>query len=128
MTSLVEPLTADLTDACPRSYNAISAIWPVTEPVSAPNQPPDGAPGGTSDTRKQCRNRRSRDHDWFDRDGGVAQLGRSLGKSLGEFKRASNDLRNTLEEEIHVEEQTRTKPVAAAPPAEDPQHTTAGNA
>ena len=58
----------------------------------------------------------------------LPELGRSLGKSLGEFKRASNDLRNTLEEEIHVEEQTRTKPVAAAPPAEDPQHTTAGNA
>ena len=56
----------------------------------------------------------------------LPELGRSLGKSLGEFKRASNDLRNTLEEEIHVEDQTRREPPAPArapaPPAEDPQH------
>ena len=37
----------------------------------------------------------------------LPELGRSLGKSIGEFKRASNDLRNTLEEEIRVED-TRT--------------------
>ena len=30
----------------------------------------------------------------------LPELGRSLGKGLSEFKRASNDLRNTLEEEI----------------------------
>ena len=49
----------------------------------------------------------------------LPELGRSLGKSLGEFKRASNDLRNTLEEEIHVEEGTRIAPTppAPAPPA-----------
>ncbi len=34
----------------------------------------------------------------------LPELGRSLGKSLGEFKRASNDLRNTLDEEIRIEE------------------------
>ena len=34
----------------------------------------------------------------------LPELGRSLGRSLGEFKRASNDLRNTLEEEIRVED------------------------
>ena len=45
----------------------------------------------------------------------LPELGKSLGKSLGEFKRASNDLRNTLEEEIHVEEQTRHEPPKAAP-------------
>ena len=70
----------------------------------------------------------------------LPELGRSLGKSLGEFKRASNDLRNTLEEEIHVEERTRTAPEPPAPaapasapaapepaaPADDPQHDTAG--
>jgi TatA/E family protein of Tat protein translocase len=37
----------------------------------------------------------------------LPELGRSLGKSLGEFRRASNELRNTLEEEIRAEE-TRT--------------------
>jgi TatA/E family protein of Tat protein translocase len=54
----------------------------------------------------------------------LPELGRSLGKSLGEFKRASNDLRNTLEDEIHVEKQTPPEPApparAQAPPADDP--------
>ena len=35
----------------------------------------------------------------------LPELGRSLGKSIGEFKKASNELRNTLEDEIRVEEQ-----------------------
>src|SRR3990167_3918161 len=35
----------------------------------------------------------------------LPELGRSLGKSLGEFKKASNELRNTLDEEIRFEEQ-----------------------
>ena len=39
----------------------------------------------------------------------LPELGRSLGKSLGEFKRASNELRNTLEEEVRVEEQKDQK-------------------
>src|SRR5262245_65977380 len=39
----------------------------------------------------------------------LPELGRSLGKSLGEFKRASNELRNTLDEEIRIEEQRSTE-------------------
>ncbi len=35
----------------------------------------------------------------------LPELGRSLGKSLSEFKRASNELRSTLEEEIRIEDQ-----------------------
>jgi sec-independent protein translocase protein TatA len=35
----------------------------------------------------------------------LPELGRSLGKSIGEFKKASNELRHTLDEEIRVEEQ-----------------------
>ena len=35
----------------------------------------------------------------------LPEIGRSLGKSLAEFKKASNDLRNTLEEEIRLDEQ-----------------------
>src|SRR6185503_10076610 len=35
----------------------------------------------------------------------LPELGRSLGKSLSEFKRASNELRSTLEEEIRLDEQ-----------------------
>ncbi len=35
----------------------------------------------------------------------LPELGKSLGKSIAEFKKASNELRNTLEEEIRLEEQ-----------------------
>ncbi len=48
----------------------------------------------------------------------LPELGRSLGRSLSEFKRASNELRNTLEEEIRIEDQRAAqdtaKPAAAA--------------
>ena len=44
----------------------------------------------------------------------LPELGKSLGKSLAEFKRASNELRNTLDEEIRVEER-KAPPVQAAP-------------
>ena len=48
----------------------------------------------------------------------LPELGKSLGKSLAEFKRASNDLRSTLEEEIRVEErQAKTPESTAIPPA-----------
>ena len=33
----------------------------------------------------------------------LPELGRSLGRSIGEFKKASNELRSTLEEEIRIE-------------------------
>ena len=35
----------------------------------------------------------------------LPELGRSLGRSLSEFKRASNELKNTLDEEIRVEDE-----------------------
>jgi sec-independent protein translocase protein TatA len=34
----------------------------------------------------------------------LPELGKSLGKSLAEFKRASNELKSTLDEEIRMEE------------------------
>ena len=45
----------------------------------------------------------------------LPELGRSLGRSLSEFRRASNELRQTLDDEIR-QEQTRT----AEPPAVKP--------
>ena len=39
----------------------------------------------------------------------LPELGRSLGRSLNEFKRASNELKHTLDEEIRVEEQRSTE-------------------
>ncbi len=45
----------------------------------------------------------------------LPELGKSLGRSLTEFRRASNELRSTLEDEIRVEEQQKTAaPVPAA--------------
>ena len=34
----------------------------------------------------------------------LPEIGRTLGKALGEFKKASDDLKNTIEREVHVEE------------------------
>jgi sec-independent protein translocase protein TatA len=52
----------------------------------------------------------------------LPELGRSLGRSINEFKKASNELRSTLEEEIQVEDQRdRAKAAASAtPPAAMP--------
>jgi TatA/E family protein of Tat protein translocase len=47
----------------------------------------------------------------------LPELGRSLGKSLAEFKKASNELRSTLEEEIRIEEQKEAAVKTAAPAA-----------
>jgi TatA/E family protein of Tat protein translocase len=53
----------------------------------------------------------------------LPELGRSLGRSLSEFKRASNELKHTLDEEIRIEEQRdverqRTPEPAVARPAD----------
>jgi len=52
----------------------------------------------------------------------LPELGKSLGRSINEFKKASNELRSTLEDEIRVEEQRdRVSSVSAAtPPAATP--------
>ena len=63
----------------------------------------------------------------------LPELGRSLGKSIGEFKKASNDLQRTLDDEIRHEEQKdqraaraeQASAVAAAinpAPLADPAH------
>jgi sec-independent protein translocase protein TatA len=48
----------------------------------------------------------------------LPELGRSLGKSIGEFKKASNELRSTLEEEIRVEEQREQRQEQQTQPAQ----------
>jgi len=55
----------------------------------------------------------------------LPELGRSLGKSIGEFKRASNELKSTIEEEIRVEE-TRKPEAPADVPAAPPANTGTG--
>src|SRR5688572_8260923 len=57
----------------------------------------------------------------------LPDLGRSLGKSIGEFRRASNELKSTLEEEIRLEEvkEQRAKVEAEQASAIDPGAPTA---
>ena len=59
----------------------------------------------------------------------LPEIGRSLGKALGEFKKATDELKNTIEREVHIDEQrhiaphivpapqvvSRDEPVAAIP-------------
>ena len=51
----------------------------------------------------------------------LPELGKSLGRSLNEFKKASNDLQNTLEQEIKIEEQKEAAAKTRTPDA--PAHT-----
>ena len=46
----------------------------------------------------------------------LPELGKSLGRSLNEFKRASTDLQNTLEQEIRLEEQKSQADARQRPP------------
>jgi sec-independent protein translocase protein TatA len=46
----------------------------------------------------------------------LPELGKSLGKSIAEFKRASNELKNTLEDEIRTEELQDARKSAQVPP------------
>jgi len=50
----------------------------------------------------------------------LPELMRSLGKSVGEFKRASNELKNTLDEEIRLEEARTARPAPPSAPTPDP--------
>ena len=54
----------------------------------------------------------------------LPELGKSLGKSINEFKKASTELQNTLEQEIKLEEQkeekTRTATVQPPPTVLEP--------
>jgi len=50
----------------------------------------------------------------------LPELGRSLGRSLNEFKRASNELKQTLDDEIRLDEHreaSKTPPVPPTDPA-----------
>jgi sec-independent protein translocase protein TatA len=50
----------------------------------------------------------------------LPELGRSLGRSLSEFRRASNELRQTLDDEIKQEQRAPTPAAAPATPAAHP--------
>ena len=50
----------------------------------------------------------------------LPELGRSLGRSLNEFKRASNELKQTLDEEIRIDEHREAVRKAQEPLPTDP--------
>jgi sec-independent protein translocase protein TatA len=54
----------------------------------------------------------------------LPELGRSLGKSIAEFKKASNELKSTLEEEIRLEETRSDLEASRAAAAAQPASTT----
>jgi sec-independent protein translocase protein TatA len=49
----------------------------------------------------------------------LPELGKSLGRGLAEFKRASNELKSTLEEEIRLDDRKQAQAMTA-PPAQIP--------
>ena len=50
----------------------------------------------------------------------LPEIGRSLGKAIGEFKRATNELQSTLDEEIRAEERRQgAAATSAVQPAAD---------
>lgn len=58
----------------------------------------------------------------------LPELGKSLGRSLNEFKKASNDLQNTLEQEIKLEEQKESAAAAARKAEAEPAPVAPDNA
>ena len=57
----------------------------------------------------------------------LPEIGRTLGKALGEFKKATDDLKNTIEREVQVEElkqlSTNITPAAEVVSRDEPVNT-----
>ena len=45
----------------------------------------------------------------------IPEIGRTLGKALAEFRKATDDLKGTLEREVRLEELKKVAPAAMAP-------------
>jgi TatA/E family protein of Tat protein translocase len=45
----------------------------------------------------------------------LPEIGRTLGKALGEFKKATDDLKNTIEREVRLEELKQSVPSMVTP-------------
>ena len=45
----------------------------------------------------------------------LPEIGRTLGKALGEFKKATDDLKNTVEREVRIEELRQLSPPLITP-------------
>jgi sec-independent protein translocase protein TatA len=44
----------------------------------------------------------------------LPEIGRTIGKALGEFKKATDDFKNTIEREVHLDELRQIPPVINA--------------
>lgn len=53
----------------------------------------------------------------------LPEIGKAIGKGMAEFKRASNDLKRTVEAEIEAAERPSPPPAPAPPPPEPPPST-----
>jgi sec-independent protein translocase protein TatA len=49
----------------------------------------------------------------------LPEIGRTLGKVIGEFKKATDDFKNTIEREVHVEELKQLATTAVTVPVEE---------
>ncbi len=47
----------------------------------------------------------------------LPEIGKSMGKMLAEFRKASNDFKRTIEEEVEAEKYRATTPEPTSPPA-----------
>jgi len=45
----------------------------------------------------------------------IPEIGRTLGKALGEFRKATDDLKNTIEREVRLEELKQIAPAVVTP-------------
>jgi sec-independent protein translocase protein TatB len=50
----------------------------------------------------------------------LPEIGKSLGRMLGEFRRASNDFKRTLEDEVEADKQRAAVPPPSLPPTLEP--------
>ena len=53
----------------------------------------------------------------------LPEIGKSMGKMLAEFRKASNDFKRTIEDELEAEKAREVKPIEPAPPARAPDLT-----
>jgi TatA/E family protein of Tat protein translocase len=49
----------------------------------------------------------------------LPEIGKSMGKMLAEFRKASNDFKRTIEDELEAEKAREVKPIEPAPPPAD---------
>jgi sec-independent protein translocase protein TatA len=50
----------------------------------------------------------------------LPEIGRTIGRALGEFRRATTDLKRTIDTEVTLEEVRQSPPSSPAPPPEKP--------